>query len=338
MKAVKTRLLNAEETKKKLRELGVLINGVSAKREGSFVYFPVSKNIPGFTVVNKVFSKPVRIDFQKELSKILSKKELSEFISSFDTVGDIALIEIPSSLDGKKKKIAELLLKTNKSLRTILRKKSAFLGEYRVKELEFLAGERKTTALYKEAGAVMNVDLSNSYFSSRLAFERLRIAKQLKPGEKILALFAGVGPFPLVFFKQQKKLDIVAIELNPNAVKQLKENVALNKAEKSITVIEGDVNEVLKDYKNWADRVVMPLPHTSKLFLDSVLRAAAKNCIIHYYAFNSFNKNLAPFDEVLSDIKQACARNNKKCKILNKRIARPYSASLVQVVIDFSVL
>ena len=67
------------------------------------------------------------------------------------------------------------------------------MGELRIRELEWIAGEKKTKATYRESGCVFNVDLSKVYFSPRLSFERMRIAKQVNADEVIINMFAGVA-------------------------------------------------------------------------------------------------------------------------------------------------
>ncbi|MFH1780070.1 MAG: class I SAM-dependent methyltransferase family protein [Candidatus Micrarchaeota archaeon] len=342
MKAVKVEPKNAEKAKFLLKEKNALVTGVPAFNENGFVFFPVTRKIslPFKSVfTQRKFKEVQRSGELKELlSSVLSKTELSDLVKSFDVIGSICIIEVHDSLLKKKKLIAKKILEANKHVKTVLMKKSAMLGEYRVRDLEWLAGEKTTLALYKEAGAVMRVDLSKVYFSVRLAFERMRIAKKIRPGEKILALFAGVGPFPLVFFKKQKNVEIIAVELNPIAVSLMRENVVLNKAEHAIKVVQGDVNKIVPKLKNLADRIVMPLPHTGFDFLDSALIAAKKNCVIHFYCFNSIEENKKkPFNEALVFVRTACKKRKRKYRVLNKRIVRPYSPKQSQVVIDFKV-
>ena len=112
-------------------------------------------------------------------------------------------------------KIAEAILKMHKNVRTVLRKMGAMEGVFRVRKMQHVAGEKRTTTLYTEHGVKMMLDVSKVYFSVRLSNERKRIASQVKKGEKILALFAGVGPFPLVISKKHPDTEIVAIEQFP---------------------------------------------------------------------------------------------------------------------------
>ena len=84
-------------------------------------------------------------------------------------------------------------------------------------------------------------------------------------------VFAGAGPFALSIAKSKDVNEIVAIELNDIAVKYLEENIKLNHVEEIIKPILGDVKTEAQKYPNYFDRVVMPLPKSSELFLDSAI-------------------------------------------------------------------
>ena len=180
----------------------------------------------------------------------------------------------------------------------------------------------------------MKVDVAKVYFSIRLSTERKRIAELVKPKENILALFAGVGPFPLVISKSHPKTEIAAIELNPEGVKYMEENIKLNKM-KNITPVEGDAREiVLEKYKNFADRIIMPLPGSADKFLDVAIAGAKNNCIIHVYNFAPIENS---YDEIEKKIFNEAKKTGVKAEIVNKKIVRPYAPKIVQIVVDFRV-
>ncbi|MEK6902470.1 MAG: hypothetical protein AABX02_02690 [archaeon] len=60
--------------------------------------------------------------FRDALKRILTKKEQVQAIYGFDVLGDMALIEIPQSLQSKKKKIAHTLLDTHQNLTRVYEK------------------------------------------------------------------------------------------------------------------------------------------------------------------------------------------------------------------------
>jgi tRNA (guanine37-N1)-methyltransferase len=69
----------------------------------------------------------------------------------FEVIGDIAIINIPHSLDTEKHLIAEALSFQRKDIKTVLRKLNKIEGAARVADFELLLGDR-TTTLHRENG------------------------------------------------------------------------------------------------------------------------------------------------------------------------------------------
>ena len=204
------------------------------------------------------------MNLRESLRGVLTEKEMQKLVTSFDIIGDIAIIEIPYGLGKKQKKIGEALMKIHKYVKVVAKKMGPMSGEFRVRPLKVISGEKRTETEYKESNCRMKFDVSEVYFSVRLSHERERIAELVKDGEKILALFAGVGPFPLVIARKKPNVKIIAIELNPKAVKYLKENIKLNKFENRIQAIEGDVNKILSSrLKTTSVFSALPKPYRS---------------------------------------------------------------------------
>lgn len=337
MFALKVEKKLAQKAKELLQERKALDNSKAVFRDENYVYFPMLKRIvlPFGRVVEKKFLEQPRgaSSLKDSLKSVLSKREMASLVSSFDVVGDIAIVEVRRELWGRRKIIANAVLKIQKHVKVVLAKKSAMTGEYRVREFSHLAGPRRFTAVYKESGCVLKVNLAKAYFSVRLSTERARIALLVKEKENVLVPFAGVGPFALVIAKKHPDAKVVAVELNPFAFKQLKENIALNKAG-NVSAVEGDARVALKKYVGWADRVVMPLPHTGEDFLDVVLPCVKSGGVIHFYGFGPVE---SPFEELWNSVKRKCIESNRKARLVFKRVVRPYSPASSQVVLDFKV-
>ncbi|MBI2446090.1 class I SAM-dependent methyltransferase family protein [Candidatus Micrarchaeota archaeon] len=338
MLAFKVHKMQAEAAKLHLKKTGLLVPHMNAKRVGDFVLFPVVKKaavpLEG-TFVKSVFEAvPHTPSFREALVAALGAQEGHEATASYDTVGDIAIIEVPEKLESKERIIASALLKSNPRLKTVLKKESAMQGQFRVRKFKWLAGRRNYVAEYKESGCTFRFDLRKTYFSTRLSHERTRIASLTQPKEKVLALFAGVGPFAIVIAKQQPSADVVAVELNPDAFAMMQDNVAQNKV-RNVLALKGDVRAVLKKYPKWADRACMPLPHTGYDFLDDVIAAMKDGGVVHFYGFGGEAEGV--FTLNLAKVKSACKRQGVACTILEKRVVRPYAPAVFQVVIDFQV-
>ncbi len=163
------------------------------------------------------------------LRSVLTPKELKLLVSGFDSLGTMAIIEIPKGLEKKEKRIAKAVLESNPRFKTVAKKAGAHKGRFRIEPVKILAGKKSLVADYRESGSRFRIHVGKTFFSPRLSAERLRIAKLIKPSETIGAFFCGVGPFPIVFAKNSEMEKAIAIELNPVAVQDLKCNIKLDR-------------------------------------------------------------------------------------------------------------
>lgn len=247
--------------------------------------------------------------------------------SSYDVIGDILILEIPEEHKKNEKKIAEHFLKEHKNIKVVLKKEGRHSGKHRIQKLKILAGERRKTTSYKESGIVLNLNVESSYFSPRSGTERQRVARLVKPGEKVLVMFSGVAPYPLVIAKLAKPEVVYGIEINPKAHEFAKQNVALNKFQDLIKLYKGDVREVLPKLKKKFDRIIMPLPKTAEEFLPLAKSAAKKNATIHFYDF----ENEAEFDKGIEKVKKVFP-NAKELKVVR---CGQYAPRVSRICIDF---
>jgi tRNA (guanine37-N1)-methyltransferase len=242
----------------------------------------------------------------------LTRAEL-EKLRGFDTIGDIAVIEIPIEIEKKQEIIAKTLLELLPYIKTVAKKKGGHTGVYRKQPLQILAGENRKTTIHREHGLEMALNIETCYFSPRLSTERLRIAKQVSPGEKVLVLFSGIAPYPLVIAKHSPAYRVSGIEANPSAHKYALENVKRNKLGHKITLIKGNAKNsagLLQGEK--FDRVVMPWPQQGYKFLNVALNLVKKKGVLHFYDFSP-EKNYSGSRQKLLD---ACKKAKKQCKIL----------------------
>ncbi|MGV8176946.1 MAG: class I SAM-dependent methyltransferase [Candidatus Bilamarchaeaceae archaeon] len=259
--------------------------------------------------------------------------------SSYDMLGSIAIVEIPEELAKRKKTklIGKAITSVNKHIRTVYMKASAMSGEYRVRKLKLIFGKDEPETIHKENGCSMKLDVKKVYYSVRLGTERLRIAEQVGPREKVLVLFAGVGPFAFVIAKRRPDAEITAVELNPDAVRYMEENIRLNKAW-NVKPVLGDARKVVRaEYKNWADRVLMPLPKSAEDFLDAGFLGARDGGHVHFY---SFEKKASYEEDVGRKVAEAAAKIGDaglKVEVVGLREVRPYSPDTVQIVADILV-
>lgn len=328
-----------ETAEKARRLLGVRIStNHKVRREGGYVFLPLSSCPEGseLAALRHIGAKIVeakfgRRDERKSYSQIVStlggKGEIKS--KGYDLFGNIAVIDVQPKFA---KKAAEALMDSGSNVRTVLRKGGAVKGRYRTRKFFYVAGEKNYIALYKENGCMFRFDVRSVFFSTRLAYERKRIGELVTAREKVIVMFAGVGPYAIEIAKAHAKCAVVAIELNKEACKYMLENVKLNKAS-NVVPVQGDVRRMAAKYRGFADRIVMPLPKTASTFLEEVLVCAKSRCTVHYYTFCKAGKDEA----AVGKIRQFFTARKKKFRVLRKRIVRPYSASEIEIVVDFLI-
>ena len=307
MKCMKVPLTEAETIKKKLLGSKLIDNNYKPEKDKNYIYYPVINGILGYSTVEKQLERKTPKDLRSALKNILSKNEIIHLNTSFDTIGNIAVLEIDKELEKKGRLIAKELLKINKNIKTVVEKKGGHEGEYRIQKYMFLAGENNFETIHKENGIKVKLDISKVYFSPRISTERLRIAKQVKHNEKILVMFSGVGIYSFVISKNSKAKEITCIELNPDGANYCHENIVLNKT-KNIISYCGDVSDIIPKLKKIKyDRILMPLPKDSLKFLDLASKVIKNQGIIHIYIFSEENE----IEEKINYIKKIL-----KCKLI----------------------
>jgi len=268
--------------------------------------------------------EPVLIDFLPE-ERAATAEDILGYRPSFEVVGDIALVE-----EGDAEAVAAAIMATSKGIKAVIAPISEVEGEFRTRRFRHIAGEARASTIHKEHGLRYRVDLEGAYFTERLGTERLRVARQVRPGDYVLDMFAGVGPFALLLAKKGAR--VVAMDKNPVAVKCLRENALLNRIQ-NIEILEGDAAELALRYAGQADHVIMNLPHSASSFLVPAMRAAKSGGVVHYYC-------IAPEDDLYRDealIRKAAKEMGAEVEALYRGIVRSYAPRRHNVVIDIQV-
>jgi tRNA (guanine37-N1)-methyltransferase len=268
---------------------------------------------------------------KEAVTGILSEKEIEDLYGAFDQIGDIIILRIPDSLVSKKEIIGKVLLEKVKTAKSVFYQSSPVSGDFRTRKLELLAGEDKTETEYKEHGCRFIVDVEKAFFSPRLSTERDRIANLIQDGETVINMFGGVGMFSIIAAKK-KKCAVYNIDINPNASRLCEQNINLNKLIGKVESITGDATKIIEEkLTGIGDRILMLLPERSDEFLDSAIKAAKKNGIIHYYCHIHGDKK----NEVSRLAKEHFLEVMKiKAEILDSKIVRPVGPRFYQAVVD----
>jgi len=276
---------------------------------------------------------------KKTLSEFLPPKELNYVYNSYDIVGDIAIIRLTEFSRKYSKTIADAIMDVHKNVKTVLAQTGPVHGDFRLRKLEHVAGENKTITVHKESGCLFSVDVERCYFSPRLFYERMRIAKHVDSGEIIVNMFAGVGCFSVIIAKHSKAKKIYSIDVNPVAIQYMQENIRLNRGYGKLITMEGDAKEIIEK-KLWriANRVLMPLPEKAFEYLPHALLALRNGGgWIHYYDFEHAGKNESPIKEVKLKVAEKLESLGVNFEIPFGRVVRTTGPNWHQIVLDIII-
>ena len=256
-----------ERRRQELLEQGLLDQRFKPRKDGDTILFPVNTMLEGST----------REDFDAHpVTGTLPRHEL---------IGGIAVMQERDVQE------AERLLDSRPSIHTVLYPASDVEGDYRTRRFEVLAGVSTTRTRYLEHGRLFDIDLSEAYFSARLSTERQRILSSMEQGERVLDMFAGVGPYAITL--SGKAGFVAASDINPGAVRLLLKNIALNRI-KNVLPVLSDASH-LHALLPWKfDRVVMNLPLGAMQFLTVAVEMCRPGGTIHCYALQEKESEYLP--------------------------------------------
>ncbi|MBL7169410.1 MAG: class I SAM-dependent methyltransferase family protein [Candidatus Aenigmarchaeota archaeon] len=255
--------------------------------------------------------------------------------SSYDILGSreksIAIIEEVEN----PKQVAEQIMKEHKNIKSVLMKLTERKGIERKRKYKLILGDLNTEVIHKENYCRFKLDPQKVYFSGREGTERLKIAEIVKPKETVLVMFSGIGPFSILIAKKQKDIEkIPSIEINPDAVEYMKENIRLNKVQDKVIPILGDVEEKSQEWFGKCDRVIMPLPHEARGYLELAYKCLKpKGGIIHLYIIEPEKEVKEKVKELIKEFKE---RAKRKLTYKTRRVL-PYSPRTYKYCVDIQV-
>jgi len=349
---IKVKKIHGEKTLILANKLGLTHRELKIQQNTNYIYIPLIRRpeenelpklkakLPDFELATKVFTK--KKQQRKTLHQVLENQLPPHLLASLpralDVIGDIAVIDIPPELKAHERLIGEAILKTHKNVQTVLAKIGAVSGTYRLRELEIIAGEQKTTTVHKEHGCQYHVDVATAYFSPRLSHEHNRVASIVQKSETVLDLFAGVGPFSVLIAKKNVDAKVYAVDINPEAVEFLKRNIRLNRVENRVIPILGDAGQAVEErFLGVADRVIMNLPEKALNFVNVACKAVKPSGgTVHYYAFIRLPDSLENAQLRFSEAVEKAGR--KVDVFLSTKAIRETAPYESQIVLDAKIL
>ena len=334
---VKIPIKKTQEVKEFLMTKGLIDQRYKPKKEKEHIIITIKKKgvKKEFKYVSyenaNVEVKKEKGGIKKRLEGKLTKEEMKRIQRAYDIVGSIAIIEIPKGLERKEKLIAETIFNINKNIKTVLKKAGIHSDEFRTIPLRWVTGKKTKETTAKENKVQLKLNVEKVYYSPRSSNERKRIMELIKPEEEVLVMFSGCGPFTCVIAKNTPAKMVVGVEKNPIGHEYEKENIKLNRL-KNAKAILGDVRDMVPKLGRF-DRILMPLPMIAEEFLDLALKAIKKGGTIHLYQFINWEEK----DKLRKKVRDICAREGKRCRILRIVKSGQFSPKTSRVCVDIKV-
>lgn len=312
-----------ERTRRELDAVGLRDEDASIESDGDFVYIPV-------TDPSAVSSDHVVVEraVTPRQGRTLPTDILG-YTPTYERLGDLVLLQEEDP--ERAAEAARAFMSSDLPIEGVLNRASDVEGEYRVPRWTVLAGDR-TETVHREYGAEFLVDPTEVYFSPRLATERHRVIQQVNQGERVVDMFAGVGPYAIR--AALAGAEVVAVDINPAAIAYLHENARRNGVDDAITIVEEDVAEAAVDFENWADRLIMNLPHSADQFLDSAVTLAADTCRLHYYDIQPEAAAFGPAEQAV----RGAFEPGYDVSMVSRQTVRSYAPGVVNVCLDVDVI
>jgi tRNA G37 N-methylase Trm5 len=298
-------------------------------------------------------------------------------VRSFEVIGDVALLHgFMEKSDGdthNMQNLAASIMSKNKAIKIVAVRTKSLSTEHRSSkagDILILAGPERVPLIttHTEYGISCPVDLSQVFFSTRLAKERFRICQQVAQDERVLCLFSGVGMEALQIAALRGARQVYAIEKNPVAaecarrgLQTLSRNKKYPGASGRVHLFEGDVVELLPLWIMGAgcteteplmpfDRILAPRPketvdgdldngkgsgiHFLELLLP-LLRTDGGKC--HWYDFCA-DHELPDCLRTRTVVQEACRRWGYEIEIVEVVNAGSVAKRQYRICMDFKVI
>lgn len=283
--------------------------------------------------------KALRKRLRKAFDEIIQGDVSTSLFSAFDIIGNIAVTKMPICSTIEPQQVAGAIMNRHKNVKTVFVQETDITGAFRLRGLKYVAGENNSCTVHKESGCYFMVDLQKCYFSPRLSGERIRLAKVVQPEEKIVNMFAGVGCFSIIIAYHVDGAKVYSIDINPDAIRFMTENIKLNRVYGRVIPILGDSKAIIgNQLTGCADRVLMPLPEKAFEYLPyavSALREA--HGWIHLHTFEHAQTNENPIEKSKLKTAHELRKLGADFELAFSRVVRSVGPNWYQVVLDIRI-
>lgn len=246
----------------------------------------------------------------------------------YTRLGRVAVVPLPEAL---RPHFVELGAWYADALRvaTVLRPKGPVHGEDRAPDLEAIHGEDTVTEVL-EHGTRYRFDAARLLFARGNKTERARIATEVRPGEHVVDLFAGIGYFTLPIARASPRTRVTAIERNPLSFRYLVENLRLNGVGGQVAPLCGDNREL--PLPRDADRVLLGyLPSSLPWLGTAIERLGPGGGTLHVHLVVDARSGAAGAEQ---EVRSAVARRSVPVEDVRGRIVKAYGPGRSHAVVD----
>lgn len=250
----------------------------------------------------------------------------------FQRLGQVLVVRLPDSLRPQFAEIGEAYL-AEFHARAVLRRRGGSVGEFRLPEVEPIAGHGTETVVV-EHGIRYHLDAARVMFAAGNHTERGRAGRLVRPGETVVDLFAGIGYFTLPAAVLGRAGRVHACEANPVAFQYLVENLERNHVADRVTAHRGD-NRDAPIPPACADRIFLgflpdSLPWVPRAL--ELLRPAGGWLHVH-----RLQETREEPGSVAGPVVDLVVRSGRKVRQASVHPVKPYGPGRRHVVVDVDV-
>ncbi|MHA1730508.1 MAG: class I SAM-dependent methyltransferase [Promethearchaeota archaeon] len=274
----------------------------------------------------------------EKLAGVVPDDLLPHLPRGFQTLADVAILDLKAELLPWKHQVAEAYLGLLPYIKSVYLKGGPVTGPYREpSEFEHLAGAERDVIVHKENGVKFKFDFTKIMWSKGNIRERRHLASLVRPGETVVDMFAGIGYFSLMIAVHAEPRQVIAIEWNSTAFDYLQENVVLNKVEGVVKPMYGDCDWIcglLAREGLQADRIIMGIIPAPKEQLYSALGLVSPDGTVVHYEGLSENRDISG---LLDDVREAVDEYGHEMELLDHRFVKSYGPRVEHAVLDVLV-